>query len=76
MKAHLTHPVFPVISQCCEEMGVHAFVIGGWVRDLLLGRPSKDIDIVCAGSGIDLAEKVAQKMGGLQVTVFRNFGTA
>jgi poly(A) polymerase len=76
LKAHLTHPVFPVISQCCEEMGVHAFVIGGWVRDLLLGRPSKDIDIVCAGSGIDLAEKVAQKMGGLQVTVFRNFGTA
>ncbi len=76
MKAHLTHPVFPVISQCCEEMGVHAFVIGGWVRDLLLGRPSKDIDIVCAGSGIDLAERVAQKMGGLQVTVFRNFGTA
>jgi len=76
LKAHLTHPVFPVISQCCEEMGVHAFVIGGWVRDLLLGRPSKDIDIVCAGSGIDLAERVAQKMGGLQVTVFRNFGTA
>ncbi|HXC03331.1 MAG TPA: tRNA nucleotidyltransferase, partial [Bacteroidia bacterium] len=76
MKAHLTHPVFPVISHCCREMDTQAFVIGGWVRDLLLGRPCKDIDIVCAGSGIELAEKVAAAMGGLQVTVFKNFGTA
>ncbi|MFI5150858.1 MAG: CCA tRNA nucleotidyltransferase [Bacteroidia bacterium] len=76
MKAHLTHPVFPVVSQCCGELNTQAYVIGGWVRDLLLSRPCKDIDIVCAGSGIELAECVARKMGGLQVTVFKNFGTA
>lgn len=76
MKAHLTHPVFAVVSACAQELGSEAYVIGGWVRDLLLERPCKDIDIVSTGSGIALAECVARKMGGLQVTVFKNFGTA
>lgn len=58
-------------------MNVQAFVIGGWVRDLLLERPSKDIDIVAIGSGIELAERVAKKLGNsYQVTVFKSFGTA
>ena len=77
MKAHLTHPVFKIISECSDEMNIQSFVIGGWVRDLLLSRPCKDIDIVAIGSGIDLARHVSKKMGNeFQVTVFKNFGTA
>ena len=56
-------------------MGVRAFVIGGYVRDCFLGRPSKDIDIVVEGSGIELAEAVGAKVRS-NVSVFRNFGTA
>lgn len=58
------------------EKGVEAYVIGGYVRDLLLHRPSKDIDIVVHGSGIELAEAAAEKLGNLTVSVFKNFGTA
>ncbi|MBW6499503.1 MAG: CCA tRNA nucleotidyltransferase, partial [Bacteroidales bacterium] len=58
-------------------MGFPAFVIGGWVRDLLLERDSKDIDIVVVGSGIDLAGRVAEKAGKTgKLKVFKNFGTA
>lgn len=58
------------------EKGVEAYVIGGYVRDLLLHRLSKDIDIVVHGSGIELAEAAAEKLGNLTVSVFKNFGTA
>ncbi|MBS1945985.1 MAG: CCA tRNA nucleotidyltransferase, partial [Bacteroidetes bacterium] len=57
-------------------MGVRAFAIGGYVRDLLLGRPCKDIDIVCEGDGIAYAEAVAKELGAGHVHVFKNFGTA
>lgn len=70
----LTHPIFNVISEICGNEKV--FVIGGFVRDLLLNRPCKDIDIVIEGSGIELAEKVAQKVEATKVNVFKNFGTA
>lgn len=77
MKTKLTHPIFEVVSACADEMNVKAFVIGGWVRDLLLNRPCKDIDIVAIGSGIELAERVAAKLGNqYHVNVFKNFGTA
>ncbi|MBL0048301.1 MAG: HD domain-containing protein [Bacteroidetes bacterium] len=77
MKAHLTHPVFKIISDCSKEMNIHSFVIGGWVRDLFLKRPCKDIDIVAIGSGIELAKRVSKKLGSeFQVNVFKNFGTA
>ncbi len=72
----LKNPVFHAIRDICDEMGYPAFVIGGFVRDLYLNRPSKDIDVVVVGSGIELAEKVAKKLGGLRLTVFKNFGTA
>jgi putative nucleotidyltransferase with HDIG domain len=73
----LTHPVFKIISECADEMNVPAYVIGGWVRDLLLNRPSKDIDIVAIGSGIELAQWVAKKLGNnYHVNVYKNFGTA
>ncbi len=58
-------------------MNLKGYVIGGYVRDLLLGRPSKDIDIVVVGSGIDLAQAVAKKTGRKgKITVYRTFGTA
>lgn len=69
------NPVFQTISQCAAQLGTEAYVIGGYVRDLLLKRPSKDIDIVCVGSGIALAEAVGKTLG-VQVVVFKNFGTA
>ncbi|MFW5757076.1 MAG: CCA tRNA nucleotidyltransferase [Bacteroidota bacterium] len=58
-------------------MDVQSFVVGGWVRDLFLNRPSKDIDIVVSGSGLELAQKIAQKTGKTKnLKVFKNFGTA
>ena len=77
MKDKLIHPIFKIVSQCAIEMKTEAFVIGGWVRDMILHRPSKDIDFVCVGSGIDLAERVAKKLGGnYHVNIYKNFGTA
>ena len=71
----LDHKIFSIVSETAAELGVRAFVIGGFVRDCFLGRPSKDIDIVVEGSGIALAEAVAAKVHS-NVSVFRNFGTA
>ena len=71
----LDHQVFRIVSETAEELGVRAFVIGGYVRDCFLGRPSKDIDIVVEGSGIALAEAVGAKVRS-NVSVFKNFGTA
>lgn len=71
----LDHKIFSIVSDVAEELGVRAFVIGGYVRDCFLGRPSKDIDIVVEGSGIELAEAVGAKVHS-NVSVFRNFGTA
>jgi poly(A) polymerase len=69
--------VFEIISKASDQLKVDSYVIGGYVRDLILKRPSKDIDIVCIGSGIQLAEKVAQLLGpDVRVNVFPNFGTA
>jgi len=77
LKDYLKHPIFSIISQAAEESNLKAYVIGGFVRDLFLRRPSTDIDIVTLGSGIELAECVGQKIGkGTHVSVFRNFGTA
>ncbi|HBS85850.1 MAG: tRNA nucleotidyltransferase [Bacteroidetes bacterium GWF2_38_335] len=77
MKEHLNNRIFSVISEIVGRSGQECYVIGGFVRDLFLNRPSKDIDIVVIGSGIELAEKVARQTGQKGcVTVFRNFGTA
>ena len=73
---HLKHPVFKVTSQICTENNLRAFVVGGFVRDLILERPSKDIDIVVVGSGLELAEKCAEKLRVKKVSFFKNFGTA
>ena len=71
----LKHRIFDTISQEAEALGVRAFVIGGYVRDCLLGRPCNDIDVVVEGSGIALAEAVAKRLR-CKVSVFKRFGTA
>lgn len=76
MELPLKHPIFETLAAIAAEQGVEAYVIGGYVRDLLLCRPSKDIDVVVHGSGIGLAEEAARRLGNLRVSVFRNFGTA
>ena len=74
---HLGTPVFHAIADVADELGLETYLIGGYVRDLFLRRPSKDMDIVTAGSGIKLAKAVARKLGkNTYLTVFRNFGTA
>ena len=72
----LAHPIFKILSEIAVEKGLEIYVIGGYVRDLILRRPSKDIDIVVLGSGIELAETAAKQLGDLTVSVFKNFGTA
>ncbi len=77
MKEHLQDKIFQLISEAADEQGNECYVIGGYVRDIFLKRPSKDIDVVTVGSGIELAEKVTQKLGKrAHLTVFKNFGTA
>jgi poly(A) polymerase len=75
------NPIFELLAQSARACQVEAYLVGGFVRDLLLKRPSKDIDIVCVGSGIALAQEVAQQIGQKMgqtpaVTLFKNFGTA
>ena len=74
----LSLPIFKIVAQAAEELGFPAYVIGGFVRDYLLGRSGKkDIDIVAVGSGIDLALKVAELIPHRpKVQVFKNYGTA
>ena len=74
-EGYLDAPVFKLVSDVAADLGVRAFVIGGYVRDCFLGRPNTDIDIVVEGSGIDLATAVADRVK-TNVSVFRNFGTA
>ncbi|MCP3930299.1 MAG: HD domain-containing protein [Bacteroidetes bacterium] len=69
--------VFELISQTAKELGTPAYVVGGYVRDRLLARPSQDMDIVCIGSGITLAQNVAARLRPIpRITVYRRFGTA
>src|SRR5450759_1744757 len=72
----LKHPVFEIVSEIASAEGIDVYVIGGYVRDLILHRQSKDIDIMAVGNGIGLAGKVAEKLGTSKVQVFKNFGTA
>ncbi len=76
LREKLTHKVFATISSIVDERNEQAFVIGGFVRDLLLERPSKDIDIVVVGSGVELAEEVGKRHRGSHLSVFKSFGTA
>ncbi len=69
--------VFQKISEAAFELNMPAYIIGGFVRDKILNRPTKDADIVCIGDGIELAKKVSEKFSPKpQVSFFKNFGTA
>lgn len=73
----LDKKIFHLISEAADDLGLECYVVGGYVRDLFLERPSKDIDVVVVGSGIVLAEALGRKLGkGAHVSVFHNFGTA
>ncbi len=75
----LTEPIFRTVQSVADELNYPTYVVGGWVRDLLLKRKQKktDIDFVCIGSGIKVAEKVAEKLGkNTTFKVFKKFGTA
>ena len=75
LKDHLSNPIFNTVAETAREMNISTFTVGGYVRDILLKRVSKDIDILTVGNGIDLATKVAEKLHA-NVSVFKNFGTA
>ena len=71
----LRKPIFEHIRRVVDRMGVEAYVVGGYVRDYYLHRPSTDIDVVVVGSGVDVAEELARELNA-KVSVFRNYGTA
>jgi poly(A) polymerase len=75
MQEHLQNPIFKVLANIAEQTKTEAYVIGGFVRDLFLNRPSKDIDVVVLGNGIEFAEKVGLQLK-TKVAVFKSFGTA
>ncbi|QIL40864.1 HD domain-containing protein [Pedobacter sp. HDW13] len=75
MQQHLQNPIFKTLSSIADKHNTEAYVIGGFVRDIFLNRPSKDIDVVVVGSGIEYAEAVGRKLN-TKVAVFKNFGTA
>lgn len=69
--------IFKVISAAADELELECYAIGGYVRDIFLYRPSNDIDVVVVGSGIQIAEAIASKLGKkAYLSVFKNFGTA
>ena len=73
----LDAPIFHQIGEAADSLGMECYVVGGYVRDLYLERPSKDIDCLVVGSGIRVAEQLATRLGrGVHISVFRNFGTA
>ena len=73
--APLSNPLFRKISHIVDSMGVEAYVVGGYVRDYYLRRPSTDIDVVVVGSGIEVAEALGREVRA-KVSVFKTFGTA
>jgi poly(A) polymerase len=68
--------IFKIVGDAADRLGVSAYAVGGYVRDILLKRPSKDLDFVAIGRGIDLAKEVSKALGNAQVSVYENFGTA
>lgn len=77
LKREFSSGLFSIITEVADQMGLECYAIGGYVRDLFLNRPSKDIDVVTVGRGIDLGKAVARKLGKkAHLSVFKNFGTA
>ena len=69
--------IFSLLSEAAKELDVPAYIVGGYVRDRILSRPSKDLDVVCVGSGIELAQQLASKLRPVpRLVVYQRFGTA
>lgn len=76
-ESKLTNPIFKIVARAADELGINAYVVGGFVRDIIMKRHNTDIDIVTVGSGIALAQKAAAIISPtLNVNVYKNFGTA
>ena len=70
-------PILHLVGEEADRLGLECYVIGGYVRDIFLHRESTDIDVVVVGSGIDLAQAVAKRLGkGAHLSVFKTYGTA
>ena len=67
--------IFSLIGECADTLNIQCFIVGCWVRDYLLKRDTKDIDIVCDNKGIELAKLVAKKLKK-KIVIYKNFGTA
>ena len=77
LKKHFEQGLFPQITDAADELRLECYVVGGYVRDLLLNRHSDDIDVVVVGSGIQMAKAFAKQLGpGTSISIFKNFGTA
>lgn len=76
VKVDLTQPIFKQIAEITNKNNVPAYVVGGFVRDIFLNRPSKDIDVVVLGDGIQLAQQLSSKIPKSSFSYFKNFGTA
>lgn len=77
IKQKIDTRLFHILTQTADELSLECYLVGGYVRDLFLERPTNDIDVVVVGSGIAIAEAFAKKLGkGAHLSVFRNFGTA
>src|SRR5690606_38449479 len=76
LKSKLDHKIFKEVSEIASANGISVFVIGGFVRDIILKRPSSDIDFVVLGNGLDIARQVAEKINASDVAYYKNFGTA
>ena len=77
LKQYFKDNIFKQISTTADELGLECYVVGGYVRDIFLQRPSQDIDVVVVGSGIAMAQALGKRLGrGAHVSVFKNFGTA
>ena len=77
LQQHFKDKIFIEISETADELGLECYAVGGYVRDIFLKRPSKDIDVVVVGSGIEMAQALAKRLGKTaHLSVFKNFGTA
>lgn len=77
IKQQIDSPLFHKITEVADALQIECYLVGGYVRDIFLQRPTNDIDVVVVGSGIEIAEKFAEALGrGAHLSVFRNFGTA
>ena len=76
LRDKIDKPVFHLVGEAADSLGRECYVVGGYVRDLMLGRHSKDIDFLTVGSGIEVAPEVARTLKGSHLAVYRNFGTA